>query len=73
MSLDIKCLTPDAPLFVSRNSTKGHKAMVWPPIAKAIGHSDVATTLRYYVDACLPAGPDLCMSIVGAGRCFLKI
>lgn len=55
---------PDAPLSVSRNSTKGqkamvwlpisHKAMVWPPmakaIAKAIGHSDVATTLRYYVD-----------------------
>jgi len=24
--------------------------MVWLPIAKAIGHSDVATTLRYYVD-----------------------
>jgi len=28
----------------------GQKAMVWLPIAKAIGHSDVATTLRYYVD-----------------------
>ncbi len=28
----------------------GQKAVVWPLMAKAIGHSDVATTLRYYVD-----------------------
>ena len=28
----------------------GQKAVVCLPIGKAIGHSDVATTLRYYVD-----------------------
>ncbi|MBU3967962.1 MAG: site-specific integrase, partial [Euryarchaeota archaeon] len=93
-------LLPEAPLFVSRNSAKGQKAMVCLPIGKArisprqvqrdfkkwvkesgiesdlsphslrhtvgtrllkefknaklvqryLGHSDVATTLRYYVD-----------------------
>lgn len=25
-------------------------------VQRYLGHSDVATTLRYYVDACLPAG-----------------
>jgi len=42
------------PFFVSRNSAKGRPAYGGAMIAKAMGHSDVATTLRYYLDACPP-------------------